>query len=254
MILQLARHREWADLALVLIGAILGAVGFYVLRRRQLQSQFPTDSGGAHLGPDATPTVSTYINHPVHDRLYFAARRLSDLRTLNHGDLAGASHRERQPLAQEIFFHLCGAIDFLAQEVNSVRKLGLDEEDVSVSSVCQELAKKYPTDPVGPLLSQLHPTTRNKPLPTDPYSEDGSLFRVLLLRNFVSHIRHNPFNFALSLPEGDRSAHLFLDPREPHQPKDQRTPSKREAFDELVGFLELITSKCNRILTELTVL
>jgi hypothetical protein len=193
-----------------------------------------------------------YIAHPVHDRLYFAERRLNDLRTLNNGDLGGAPHRERQPLLQEFFFHLCGAIDFLAQEVNKVRRLGLDQEEVSVSEVCQKLAGTNPEDPIKSVLAQLHPTTRNKPLPNDPYSDEGSHFRIMLIRNFVSHIRHNPLNMNVYVGgPGAPSANLLLDPRLPHVPQDQRTPSNREVFEELALFLDLVMCKCDLVLKEL---
>src|SRR5260370_815446 len=101
-----------------------------------------------------------YIDHPVHDRLYFAERRLNDLRALNGGDLAGAPPRQRQAVLQEFFFHLCGAIDFLAQTVNEVWALGLDADDVTVSKVCAALGKKHPQRSTRAVLSELHPATR----------------------------------------------------------------------------------------------
>jgi hypothetical protein len=191
----------------------------------------------------------TYIDHPVHDRLYFAERRLNDLRALNGGNIAGAPHRERQPLLQEFFFHLCGAIDFLAQEVNEVRKLGLDQEKVDVQRVRKELDS---AGPINCLLGQLHPNTRNKALPADPYSEEGSHFRIMVVRHFVSHIRHSPLSIQVYVGSSRASsATLFLDPRLPHVPQDQRTQSKREVFEELTLFLELVTAKCNLVLRDL---
>ncbi len=118
-------------------------------------------------------------DNPVEDRLLFAERRMNDLRSLNNGNLGGAVPRERQQLIQEFFFHLVGAIDFLAQEVNIARGLGLDAEDVSPSRVRQALTA---TDPVQELIAQLHPYTRQKPLPSNPYSEEGSHFRIMLFR------------------------------------------------------------------------
>jgi hypothetical protein len=79
-------------------------------------------------GKASLPRASYYIDHPVHDRLCFAERRLNELRVLNSGDLSGAVPRERQSLIQEFFFHLCGAIDFLAQTVNEARQLGIPED------------------------------------------------------------------------------------------------------------------------------
>ena len=152
-------------------------------------------------------------------------------------DKRGAPHRERQPLLQEFFFHLCGANDFLAQEVNDCRKLGLSDQNVNVSAVCSKLVAINPKDPIRAILRQLHPTTQNKPLPTDPYSEEGSHFRILVFRNFVSHIRHSPLNINVYVASPHpSSAYFFLDPRLPHMPKDQRTPSTREALKELELF------------------
>jgi hypothetical protein len=91
-------------------------------------------------------------------------------------------------------------------------------------------------------------------LPRDPYSEDGSHFRIMLFRHFVTHRGHNPFLFAIRPTSGVRSAHLFLDPRAPRTPKDLRCPSKHEALNELMIFLELVSAKCNRVLTELGIL
>jgi hypothetical protein len=192
-----------------------------------------------------------YVDHPVHDRLYFAERRLNDLCTLNGGDFGGASHRERQPLLQEFFFHLCGAIDFLAQEVNDVLNLGLGQEEVTVSQVCQKISKRDPKHPIITLLTQLHPNTKRSLL-ANPYSDEGSHYRIIVFRNFVSHIRHNPMSMKVFIGTSDPSStHLFMDPRLPHTPKDQRTPSNRSVIDELALFLELVISKCNLVLKEL---
>jgi hypothetical protein len=193
-----------------------------------------------------------YVDHPVHDRLYFAERRLNDLRALKGGDFGGATHRERQPLLQEFFFHLCGAIDFLAQEVNIVRRVGLDQENVSVGGVLARLSESKPGDPIAQALVQLHPDTRRKSLPADPYSDEGSHYRIIVFRNFVSHIRHSPVNITVFVGSSKpSSAYLFLDPRLPHTPKDLRTPSNRLVMDELALFLDLVFSKCNLVLREL---
>jgi hypothetical protein len=193
----------------------------------------------------------TYTDHAVHDRLYFAELRLVDLHTLNGGDFGGAPARERQALLQEFFFHLCGAIDFLAQEVNIIRHLALGEDNVNVSAVCRKLTR---TDPVLRLLTELHPRVRlyRDPVPPDLYSEEGAHYRITVFRNFVAHIRHNPvsINVFLGSPHAS-SAHLFLDPRLPHTPIETRTPSKRPVLDELDLFLALVRPKCDLALIEL---
>ena len=188
--------------------------------------------------------MSYYQDNPVEDRLLFAEHRMNDLRSLNNGDLGGATPRERQQLIQEFFFHLVGAIDFLAQEVNMARGLGLNAEDVSPSKVRQALAD---TDPIQELIAQLHPYTRQKPLPSNPYSEEGSHFRIMLLRNFVSHIKNNPFLFYATV-EPPTPASLILDPRlDPNN----RQPSKYLVFDEMTIFHDLVTAKCQRALKAL---
>jgi hypothetical protein len=106
-----------------------------------------------------------YIDHPVHDRLRFAERRLNDLRVLNSGDFGGADPRERQALLQEFFFHLCGSIDFLAQEVNIVRVLNLGQDDVTVGKVREALTRTNGNDAIISLLGKLHPKVRKQLFP-----------------------------------------------------------------------------------------
>jgi hypothetical protein len=198
-----------------------------------------------------------YIDHPVHDRLFFAERRLNDLRALKQGDMGGAPHRDRQILLQEFFYHLCGAIEVLAQVVNEVKKLGLDEWLVWPRSVANKLDER-PDDPlISSTLKMLKPQTQGRrgkvivplPLPSDPYSEEGSHFRIVVFRNVASHIRNYPLNLYVFAGSPDAPyVCLYLDPR---FLQGQRTPSKREAFEELALFLELVTSKCNSVLREL---
>jgi len=190
-----------------------------------------------------TPRLGTYAEHPVEDRLLFAEKRLRDLQAVNGSDFAGAQPRDRQPLIQEFFFHLSGAIDFLAQEINLKRSLGLPEHRVKPLSVAQALPT---SDPLRQELSELHPDTGGS-LPSDPYSEAGSHFRIILFRNFVTHIRHNPFLFRVgSLPP----ASLRLDPR---QPVDNLggNASTRDVFEELELFHQLVLKKCRSALSRL---
>lgn len=172
----------------------------------------------------------------VRNRLIFAKKRLDELSVLNGGNLTVPEIQRQQPL-QEFFFHLVGAIEFLAQTVNDARTLIDDEEDVSVVEVCQKLV---PNDPVKPLLSQLHPKTRKQKLPPDPYSEEGSHFRILLLRNRVCHLARNPFVFRVG---SEPPCSLRLDPRDK---KDNG--SKKPAIEELTLFWKLVNDKCEQIL------
>lgn len=177
-----------------------------------------------------------YTDHPVDDRLFFAARRLHDLRLLNHGNLASASHRDRQPLVQEFFFHLVGAIEFLAQEANTKRGLGLAEHRVSPASVAESL----PTgDRLRVLLEVLHPDVGRPALPADPYSDEACHYRIIVYRNYVTHIRHNPFVFRMG---AEPPASFRLDPRYPIE--GNKNISERDAYKELGRFLKLVTIKC----------
>ena len=180
------------------------------------------------------------MSDPSKERLLSAARRLDDLRALNNGDLAGAPQDERQQLIQEFFFHLVGAIDFLAQHINIARELGLDAETVTVDTVCAKLGKD---DEVRKLLKMLHPRTRRKNLPPDPYSEEGSHFRIVLVRHCVCHLRAQPFHFKM---DGSRKASLFLDPR-----RQRSDVSKRAALCELQLFHGLVLEKHDQIVAML---
>src|SRR2546421_4465721 len=141
----------------------------------------------------------------VIERIGFAERRMLDLLALNAGDLAGADGSERQQLLQEFFFHLVGAIEVLAQFVNDRRQLGLDPEYASVFDV----AKALGADPLALMLRRLHVNARGKPLPKDPYSDEGYLFRVYNYRGQVTHRRRQPLLIAWP----SRDVKLVLDPR-----------------------------------------
>jgi len=172
------------------------------------------------------------------NRLYFAEKRLIELKKLNNGDIAGANGKERQQLIQEFFFHLVGSIDFLFQVVNQSRHLDIPEEAVSSTTVCSSLSTD---DPIKPILIQIHPTTRNRRLQGDPYSDENSYFRILILRHRVCHHGDNPFHFRAggSLP----CASLFIDPRDSSQ-----GGSNKHVFDELDKFLMLIKDKSKQVL------
>jgi len=188
-------------------------------------------------------TTSSFVPDIVHDRLFFAKRRLQDLTRLEKsysGELGRAQPTDRQQLIQEFFFHLVGAIEFLAQVVNDSKNLGIPMECVTPREVCKKLGCN---DPMGALLDKLYPATRNKPFPQDPHSEEGCHFRVLVMRHWVCHYSHNPFLFRLgSMPPTS----LSVDPRN----KSLGT-SQKPALDELHHFWELVNDKCQWILTQL---
>jgi hypothetical protein len=176
----------------------------------------------------------------VNDRLFFAKRRLGELQRLNNGDIAGADPKDRQQLVQEFFFHLVGAIEFLAQAINNSLKLNIPAEKVSRREICTKLNND---DPIKSLFDTLYPQTRCKQLPADPYTDEASHFRILVLRHWVCHYGNNPFWFRIgSTPESS----LFLDPRD-----QSLNGSKEPAIDELNHFWQLVNSKCQRIISHL---
>ena len=177
----------------------------------------------------------------VRNRLIFAKQRLADLKKLGgeEEDLGPVSETERQQPMQEFFFHLVGAIEFLAQTVNDTRKLIIDEEDVSPSTICRKLSDG---DPIKEILSKLHPQTRGKRLPQDQYSDDASHFRIILLRNRVCHHGRNPFHFRRG---SEPPCSLFLDPRD----RQEKEGSCKPAIEELSHFWELVNYKCEQILS-----
>lgn len=161
---------------------------------------------------------------------------------LNGGDISGAQPRDRQQLIQEFFFHLSGAIDFLAQEVYLKRSLKIADQ-VNPRSVARALSS---TDPIRQELLALHPDTRGLLL-LDPYSEPGSHFRIILFRNFVTHIRHSPFFFRMgSFPP----ASLRLDPRYPADNLGGNV-STRDVVEELELFHRLVLGKCRSVFSSL---
>lgn len=172
----------------------------------------------------------------VRNRLLFAKRRLDQLSLMAGGDFGSVSEIERQQPMQEFFFHLVGGIEFLAQAVNDAKILIESEEDVSPREVCRKLPDK---DPIKGLLNQLYPPTRRRQLPQDPYSEDGTHFRIILFRNRVCHHGRNPFFFRVG---SDPPCSLFLDPR------NRTTGSANPAMDELILFWKLVNDKCEKVL------
>jgi len=75
----------------------------------------------------------------VRNRLLFAEQRLDDLGKLGGGDFGIVPEIDRQQPMQEFFFHLVGAIEFLAQTINDTKKLINNEEDVTPHAICKRL-------------------------------------------------------------------------------------------------------------------
>jgi len=181
----------------------------------------------------------------VNDRLSFAWRRLKELEELTRDDedLGGADPKERQQLIQEFFFHLLGAIEFLAQVVNTSKSLGIDMERVTINRVCNMLNAQ--DIPIKTTLEKLHPPTYNQQLPPDPYSDAGCHYRIVVYRNRVCHHGNNPFCFRayIGSPNELPPTSLFLDPRYRNL-----GASKESAISELNRFYELVKAKCLQVL------
>ena len=173
----------------------------------------------------------------IEQRLKSAQKRLDDLCALNQGNLPGANAWERQQLVQEFFFHRVGAIEVLAQCVNDAKVLGLDSEEVTVSSVIKALPS---ADPIAKGLCALYMNTRKAPVPPNPYSEDGLIFRAYNYRNQVTHRGTNPFLFRVG---SSPPASFHLDPRDANLGH-----SDKAAQDEMRSMKELISQRCGVVL------
>jgi hypothetical protein len=170
-------------------------------------------------------------------RLASAERRLDELLALNGGDLGGADPYERQQLFQEFFFHLIGAIEFLARYVNEKRSLSILPEDVSVPVVVRKLGN----DSLAPKLKRLYADVRKTQMP-DPYSDSGYVYRAWVYRNLVTHRRPVPWVFMIG---GDEGVSLTIDPR------DWSSGTARKTIDvELRYLFTLIGSWCGVVLAD----
>jgi hypothetical protein len=170
-------------------------------------------------------------------RLISAQKRLDELVALNRGNLLGADIQERQQLVEEFFFHLIGAIEILAQLVNDVRALGIDSEDVSVPAVVKAFRAE---DQIAKGLRALFVRTRRAPVPEDPYTDDGLLFRAYNYRHQVTHRGANPFLFQIgSLPRDS----FYLDPRDC-----RRGHSNRAVQQEMQMMKDLVSRRCDLVL------
>jgi len=119
-----------------------------------------------------------------------------ELFALNDGYLPGADPAERQQLLQEFFFHLVGAIDWLAQFTNEAKHLGLPVEDVTVAAVLKALPED---DPIWATLKGLHANPWRDPPPPDPYNDAGLVYRLWRYRHHVTHRGKKSFLFTMEL-------------------------------------------------------
>jgi len=172
------------------------------------------------------------------DKIIAARRRLTELLAL--GDRFSALPQERRQLTEEFLFHTVGAIEMVAQLVNQGRALGKSSEMVSPSSVAKALPA---TDPIALILACLYANPRRDPMPHDPYSRAGYVWRLWNYRHQVNHRGRNPFLFRDGSIPG---VSLMLDPRDPHAGH-----STKSVQQELREMLELVETQCNAILAYL---
>lgn len=152
------------------------------------------------------------VKDSVLSKLSFAKKRLDEICQLVSSNSISVDANLRQQITQEYFFHLLGAVEYLAQLVNKNLDLGIDPAHVSVYKVCEGLRLTRNHDPLIPILDALSVDTK-KPFPTtDPFAGKGLVYRLINYRNEVVHRNTNPFHF--SMREGPGFAEFWLDPRE----------------------------------------
>lgn len=179
----------------------------------------------------------------VGERLGFARCRMKELLALNGGDLGGADQAQRQQLVQEFFFHLVGATEVLAQLVAEARHLDMDRRTFRCRRCRVYCQQRMQWDqPSHHSIAALEGSRCR----LNPYSDDGYIFRILNYRHQVTHRARNPFLFKVgggSAAGLTRSAHLFLDPRDP-----DRGESVQWAQRDMQHMLGLVERRCNEIL------
>ena len=181
------------------------------------------------------------VPETVEQKLRFARVRLADLITLIQDNRLAADPDARHLVTQEFFFHAVGATEYLAQLVNERRALLLGVEKVAVYKVAREIERRDPADPLLAPLRGLSADTRRTPLPADPYSDEGLVYRTVNYRNEVAHRSTNPFHFVLSA--GPKVAFLWLDPRD-----HARGQSARPVDTDLSSMLEVVDQGCRTVL------
>jgi len=178
------------------------------------------------------------VKESVISKLQFASRRLNDLKGLTANNRLSSDSDRRQQIVQEFFFHAVGATEYLAQLINEHRSLGIPPEEVRVHFVAKILNS---SDSLRSPLNALSKDTRNKPLPQDPYSDEGLIYRIINYRNEVVHRNTNPFHFVLS--EGPKVAYFWLDPRDHSIGK-----SKDKVDVDLTNMFKVINKRCHQLL------
>lgn len=183
------------------------------------------------------------VPESIHQKLRFARKRLDDLEALIANNQLAADIGARHQLTQEFFFHLIGAREYLVQLVNERRSLQLSPENVDIYEVVRKLVKeKNQSDELVRVLKELSLNPRTTPLPADPYSDEGLIYRAINYRNEVVHRNTNPFQFQLG--RGPRIAVFGLDPRD-----GSRGQSTRSVDEDLSSMFTAIEKRCHTVLT-----
>jgi hypothetical protein len=175
----------------------------------------------------------------VADRLAFAGRRLDELRALAGGHLQHADPLERTQLLSEFFFHLVGAAEYTAQVANAQRPPAAPITKVDLPRVARRLEE---TDPLRAALLALYADT-SRPFPSDPYGDDGLVYRVW---NYRHHVTHRRFAGFLMRIGAEPEASLVLDPRE--HPGNGPNHSTLVATVDLQCMLEVMTTRSRAVL------
>lgn len=170
------------------------------------QKQLPVSSA---LAPNLEDSL---VKDSVIDKLSFAKNRLDEICQLVAANKISADAKLRQQLAQEFFFHLLGAVDYLAQLVNTSKNLGMASDEVLVYKVRDKLKQAFINDPLISILDSLSVNIKKEPFPSDPFSDFGLMYRLINYRNEVVHRNTNPYHFILSAGSG--FAEFWLDPRD----------------------------------------
>ena len=171
----------------------------------------------------------------VEARLAFAEIRMLELLSLSSGDLAGASGLARDQLVQEFFFHLVGAIEFLAQYLNETLSLGIPPSRLNAQTLMGNC--KLPAvvrDDFKELCS-----SRQASCPTDDSLYRELVDRIWFYRHQVTHRGRNPFTFKVSLPSGDRQATFSLE---------QNSVNVKTVQEDMQEMLDYVTSRVIRLL------
>jgi hypothetical protein len=152
------------------------------------------------------------VKDSVLGKLSFARKRLDEICLLVSSNTISVNPNLRQQLAQEYFFHLLGAAEYLAQLINKERNLGLEVSDVALHKVTHRLKEVASNDPLIPIFDSLNVNTKKEPFPTHPFSDKGHVSRLVNYRNEVVHRNTNPYHFSFSADSG--FAEFWLDPRD----------------------------------------